>query len=138
MDPRTVDDARWRRLVLVNVALIAIFALHDLDHLRQGRSIEPGVIALGVIGDLAAITSLILSIRRNALAPLASTLLGFATALGFVFVHIVPDWGPLSQGYPDLPVDAISWIAAIVPIGIGMWLGFTGLATLRRRSPATV
>lgn len=43
---------------------------------------------------------------------------------------------PLSQGYPDLGVDALSWIAALVPLAAGLFLGFSGLA-VRRADGAT-
>jgi hypothetical protein len=61
---------------------------------------------------------------------------GFGTALGFLAVHIVPDWGPVSQGYPDLPADGLSWAAAIVPIFVAAWLGFVGLRAMRARTAA--
>jgi hypothetical protein len=119
------------------VALLAVLILHDLDHLRQGRSIEPLVVAIGVIGDLATITMVALVIRRHALAPLAATMVGFANFFGFIAVHVVPDWGPLSQGYPDLPVDGLSWAIVFIPMAAALWLGLMGLARLReQRRPA--
>ena len=125
--------ADWRRLTWAALAFLAVLILHDLDHLRQGRSIEPLVVAIGVIGDLATITMVALVIRRHALAPLAATVVGFANFFGFIAVHVVPDWGPLSQGYPDLPVDGLSWTIVFVPIAVALWLGLTGLAQLREQ-----
>jgi hypothetical protein len=124
------------RLLWPNLLLVATLLLHDLDHVRQGRDIEPAVIAIGIFGDVIALTSLALAITRHPLAPTAAVLVGFGTALGFLVVHIVPDWGPLSQGYPGTPVDALSWAAAIIPIFVAAWLGFAGLRATRAPSPA--
>jgi hypothetical protein len=122
------------RLLWPNLLLVATLLLHDLDHVRQGREIEPGVIGIGIFGDVIALASLALAITRHQLASPAAVLVGFGTALGFLAVHVVPDWGPLSQGYPDLPVDALSWAAATVPIFVAAWLGFAGLRAMRTRA----
>jgi hypothetical protein len=125
-----------KRLLWPNVLLVATMLLHDLDHVRQGRDIEPAVIGIGIVGDVIALTSLALAITRHPLAPTAAVLVGFGTALGFLVVHILPDWGPLSQGYPGTPVDALSWVAAIVPILLAAWLGLAGLRATRAPTPA--
>jgi hypothetical protein len=121
-----------RGLVLPALVLLTALVLHDLDHLRQGRSIEPLVIGLGVVGDIGAITALVLAVRGSRLAPVAAVLVGFATALGFVLVHVVPDWGPLSDGYPDLAIDGVSWILVAIPMAAALWLGANGVTALRR------
>jgi hypothetical protein len=113
--------------------LLAAVILHDLDHLRQGRSIEPLVVALGVIGDIAVITMVALAIRGSRWAPLAAVLVGFGNVLGFIAVHVIPDWGPLSDGYPGLAVDWLSWVAAVIPMAAAALLGFLGLSQLRGR-----
>ena len=127
---------RRSRLVWPNVLLLLTLLLHDLDNLRQGRDVEIPVIALGIMGDLLVVGSLVMAVRGHRLAAGMATLVGFAVALGFVLVHVIPDWGPLSQGYPDLGVDALSWIAALVPLAAGLVLGFSGLA-VRRADGAT-
>jgi hypothetical protein len=128
-----MDDARGgsRGLTWAAVGLLAAVVLHDLDHIRQGRTVEPLVIAIGVIGDIAVITMVALAIRGNRWAPLAAVLIGFANVLGFIAVHVIPDWGPLSDGYPDLPVDGVSWAIVFVPMAAALWLGVTGLLGLR-------
>lgn len=127
---------RSRPLVWANVLLLTTLVLHDLDHLRQGRGIEAPVVGLGILGDVLAVVSLVLALRGHRRAPAAAVAVGFATALGFIAVHVVPDWGPLSQGYPDLGVDVLSWVAAIVPLVAGVALGVTGLAAMRTRTAA--
>ncbi len=126
-----------RHLLWAALALLAVIVLHDLDHLRQGREIEPLVVGIGLIGDVTTLTMVALVIRRHRLAPLAATGVGFANFFGFIGVHVVPDWGPLSDGYPDLPVDTVSWVMVFIPIAVALWLGLTGLSLLRaQRHPA--
>ena len=97
------------------------------------------MVGLGVIGDIAALAMVALVVRGHPQAPLAATVVGFANALGFIAVHVVPDWGPLSDGYPGLRVDALSWTIVFVPIAAALWLALTGLSLLRaQRDPAPV
>lgn len=129
-------SAPSKQLTWAAVALLATVILHDLDHLRQGRSIEPLVVGLGVISDIATITMVALVIRGHRLAPLAATVVGFVTFFGFIVVHVIPDWGPLSDGYPDLAVDGLSWAIVFVPMAAALWLGLAGLAQLRAQRHA--
>jgi hypothetical protein len=124
---------RTRSLLLPALALLGAVILHDLDHLRQGRSIEGPVIGIGVIGDIAVITLVALAIRGSRWAPHAAVLVGFANFFGFIAVHVLPDWGPLSDGYPKLGVDTLSWIAVALPMAAGAVAGSVGLSILRRR-----
>ena len=130
--------ATANRLIWPNFALTTMAWLHDLDHARQVREVEPLVALLGLVGVFSTLVALGLAIARHALAPLASIVVGFGTAIGFFAVHVLPDWGPLADGYPDLPVDAISWIAAIIPIFVGIWVGVAGLRASRERPAARV
>lgn len=122
-----------RRLVWANMALLSLVWLHDLDHVRQVREVEGGVGFIGLLGVVATIGATALAIAGHRLAPHAAVLVGFGTAIGFVAVHLVPDWGPLSDGYPGLGVDATSWAIAILPIPVALWLAATGLRALRDR-----
>jgi hypothetical protein len=89
------------------------------------------VVALGVIGDISVITMVALAIRGSRWAPLSAVVVGLANFLGFIAVHVVPDWGPLSDGYPDLPVDGLSWAIVILPMAAAALLVLVGLPQLR-------
>jgi len=132
----SMDDPR-RALLPATVVLIVAQALHDLDHVRQGRSIEAPVLFLGGIAYVAAFAVLFLVLRRNRAAPAAAVLVGFGTAVGFVAVHVVPDWGPLADGYPEAGVDAGSWAVVLLDIAVAVWLGVVGLRARRGASPST-
>jgi hypothetical protein len=120
-----------RQLLWSALGLLAAVLLHDLDHLRQGRSVEPLVLAIGVVGDIAVITMAVLALRGSRLAPQAAILVGFANFFGFIAVHVVPDWGPLADGYPDISVDGLSWAIVYIPMAAALWLGVAGLVALR-------
>jgi hypothetical protein len=118
-------------LLWASIALLAAVVLHDLDHVRQGRSVEPLVVAIGVVGDIAAITAVALAIRGSRWAAHAAVLVGSVTFLGFIAVHVLPDWGPLADGYPGIGVDGLSWAIVYIPMAAALWLGATGLSALR-------
>jgi len=40
---------RRRALVKANLVLVALLVLHDLDHVRQGRSVATPVLAVGLL-----------------------------------------------------------------------------------------
>ena len=137
MSVETDSEPRHRRLLWANLALLTVVWLHDLDHVRQVREVEGPVGAIGLLGMAATILSLALTMSGSRFAAPYAALVGFGTALGFVAVHLVPDWGPLSDGYPDIPVDTTSWIAAIVPIPFALWLGISALRARSEASPAS-
>jgi hypothetical protein len=120
-----------RPILRASLALLAAVVLHDLDHVRQDRSVEPLVVAIGVIGDIAVITLVALAIRGSRWTSLAAVVVGFGNVLGFFAVHVIPDWGPLADGYPGLGVDAVSWIAVAIPMVVAAVLGVIGLRRLQ-------
>ena len=124
-------EQRNRSLLWASIALLAAVVLHDLDHVRQGRSVEPLVVAIGVVGDIAVITMVALAIRGSRWGPHAAVVIGFGNVLGFIAVHVIPDWGPLADGYPGIGVDGLSWAIVYIPMAAALWLGVTGLSALR-------
>jgi fatty acid desaturase len=127
-----VSPRRSRRLVAGNALLLGFFVVHALDHaVRQESAVPPGTSAVGAVGLATVLLALGLAVVGHPLAAAATTFVGFATAIGFVVVHVVPDWGPFSQPYPDIPVDDLSWVAMIVPAVVGLVVGGLGLSRLR-------
>jgi hypothetical protein len=114
-------------LIIPTLVLIVAEAFHDLDHVRQGRAIEAPVILLGVVAYLAAFTVLVLAAFRHPFRFVAATVVGFGTAIGFVLVHVLPDWGPYADGYPDASVDVASWVVLGLDIAVALWVGLGGL-----------
>jgi len=127
-----VSPRRSRRLVAGNALLVTILLLHALDHaLRQEAAVPGAVSAVGGAGLLFSLAALGLAAAAHRLDAAASVVVGFGTAVGFLAVHVAPDWGPFSQSYSDIPVDDLSWVAMFTPILAGLALGALGL--LHRR-----
>ena len=127
-----VSPRRSRPLVAGNALLLAILAGHALDHaLRQEAAVPGAVSAVGAAGFLTTLVALGLAVAGHRLDAAAGAVVGFGTTLGFLAIHVVPDWGPFSQPYSDIPVDDFSWVAMIVPIVAGAILGGLALTRLR-------
>ena len=76
---------------------------------------------------MTAIACLVLALVGHRLAPHASLLVGVGNVVGFVAIHILPRWSVLSDPYPDVPVDAISWFGVAAPMLAAFWLDLLGL-----------
>ena len=126
---------RRHLLVPANLLIVGLLAIHTLDHaLRQDAVVPAAGQALGLFGMLAALGSLALAARAGRLAPLVTGVVGMGTAAGFVVVHLLPDWGPFSQPYHGLGVDAASWLAMLLPMVGAALVGAAGLGMARARA----
>jgi hypothetical protein len=122
-------------LIVASIVMLGVHALHDLDHVRQGRSLEATVITLGVLAYAAGLAVLLMAWRRHPQTSHAAIAVGFATALGFVLVHVLPDWGPVADGYPGIDVDLLSWLIVVADIAGAAWLGWIGIdASMHRET----
>ena len=57
-------------------------------------------------------------------------------AVGVSAVHLLPDWGPLSDSLPDGSVDIWTWLAVFAEIGGAALVGVVALGVLRRNDYA--
>lgn len=125
-------------------AATAVFAVallvHGADHLRRGMDATSALVnALGTLQLLFAMLVVFLVFRRHSAAPPAAVIVGFASAVGFTVVHLLPDWfGPLSDSFVDAParanVTAFSWFAALFEIAADLAVAVAGVRVLRERS----
>ncbi|MFE3541932.1 hypothetical protein ACFXK0_03040 [Nocardia sp. NPDC059177] len=129
----------------ITTAVFAVALLvHGGDHLRRGLDVCSALVnALGTLQMLFAVLTIALVFRRHSAAPLAATLVGFGSAIGFTLVHVLPDWfGPLSDSFVNAPpqarVTGFSWFAALFEIAADLAIGIAGLYTLRARQAVTV
>ena len=120
----------------------AVFAVallvHGADHARRGvGELAPAVFWLGNAQTVGALAALFLVFTRNRWAPAAAIVVGFAGAVGFATVHLLPDWGPLSDAFPGAHshagVTVFSWFAALFEIGADLAFGAAGVYALRGR-----
>jgi hypothetical protein len=123
-----------RRLLIANSALAALLALHVADHvLRQPAGEQLGLVASlpGLLGTVAVFVSLVLVARNTKNAAQFAGLVGLATALGFVAVHLAPHWSMFSDPYEDRYLDAGSWIEMLAGLACGLWVAAEGLRVCR-------
>lgn len=123
-----------RRLVLTNAALAVLLIGHVVDHVvRQpdAAQLDGFANAPGIAGVVAVFASLGLLAARAPYAVEVAALVGAATALGFVAVHLLPHWGMFSDPYADRHLDAGSWIQMLTTLLAGALLAFEALS-LRR------
>ncbi|MFI6866011.1 hypothetical protein [Nocardia sp. NPDC050406] len=119
---------RWTTIVFA-IAL----AVHGADHFRRGMdTISMLVMTLGTIQTVLALATIALVFTHHRWAPLAAIGIGFASAIGFTVVHLLPDWfGPLSDSFFNPPASArvtgFSWFAALFEIAADLAIGIAGL-----------
>ncbi len=130
--------APWpRRFDVAAVVFAVALAVHAFDHLRRGMDVlSPAVFWMGNFQSLVAVVTLVLVVRRHRLALPLAVFIGFASAVGFVVVHLVPDFGPVSDSFcgarPAPHVTGFSWFAALFEIGADLLLGAVALEVMLR------
>ena len=116
-----------RSLVTANVVFVAVNLLHTADHQRQGTDgLATEILVGGSALTIAAIASLALAWRRSKNAPLFAVVLGLSGAAGIAASHIAPHWSALSDSYPEIGADALSWAVMLVEIGGALLLAYAG------------
>ncbi len=121
-----------KELIAGNLLLVALLVVHTLDHvLRQDAPVPAATAFAGLAGIVAAVFALGLALAAHRLAPAGTAFVGIATAVGFVAIHVFPEWSVFSQPYADIDADAISWTAMIVPAVVGVGVGAIGVRAAR-------
>ena len=121
------------RLGAAAALFLAANILHTLDHLRQGVDrLAAEVVAGGTLLTLAAVLALVLALRRDPRAAVVCTGVGVAGALGIAASHLAPHWSALSDPYPDLGVDVLSWAVMLAEIAAALVLAVAGAREVTR------
>jgi len=123
-----------RRLLLANLVLAVLLVGHIADHtLRQpaGGQLDGAANAPGLLGALAVFISFGLVAAGYRYAPHMACVIGILTALGFVAVHLAPNWSMFSDPYADRSLDTASWIQMLTALTGGLLLAYEA----RRAAP---
>src|SRR3954447_23741849 len=124
-------------LLRANIIFVAVNLLHTADHQRQGtEGLTWEIYVGGSAITLAAVASLVLAARRDERAPTFGAVLGLSAAAGIAASHIAPHWSALSDSYPQIHADAISWVVVLLEIGGALLLAAVSARELRRASSA--
>jgi hypothetical protein len=130
--------AAWRGVDRAGVltAAAAMFVagnlIHTADHLRQGTGrLTTEVLAGGTVLTLAAFAALWLAWRHHAHAAAFAAVVGVTGAVGISAAHLLPHWSALSDSYPDIGVDALSWAIVLIEIATATGLAVVAIRTAR-------
>jgi Na+/proline symporter len=135
-------DPDWMLRLTTVVFVVALF-VHGADHMRRGMEVVSTTVTVaGSIQILLALLTALLVFRRSRWAPVAAIVVGFASAIGFTMVHLLPDWfGPFSDSFIDAPPEArvigFSWFAALFEIAADIAIGIAGMRVLQGRRVIT-
>ncbi len=128
------DILRWAA-----IAFVIGWGIHALDHLRRGMSASPAFIMVaGMIQGLFVAVAVVMALRRHRRAPEAAIAIGFVSAAGFTYAHLLPTFLPGYQdsfiSLPHINVTWFSWFSALTEIGTGIVFAIVGI---RARHGAT-
>ncbi|HEY2599938.1 MAG TPA: hypothetical protein VGI67_00150 [Thermoleophilaceae bacterium] len=124
-------------LAVAAVAFVAANVLHTLDHVRQGLGgLTFEIVLGGTTLSVLAIVVMLMALRHHPRAPAFCAVVGISGAVGVAASHLAPHWSALSDPYPDLHVDALSWIVMLGEIGAALALAIVALRELRRQAGA--
>lgn len=114
---------------------------HGLDHFRRGMSASPPFIMVaGMVQGVLVVIAVAMVLRQHPRAPRAAVVVGFGSALGFTYAHLLPTVLPGYQDSfispPHLNVTWFSWFSALAEIGTAVVVGVAGIqaANDRRRT----
>lgn len=135
------DQHRYPRRPFLRWAAVAFFigwGIHALDHLRRGMSASPPfIMAIGAVQGVLVATTLITVVTHRSRAPMAAVLVGFGSAVGFSFAHLLPTVLPGYQdsyvSAPHINVNWFSWISALTGISTALVFGFAGVEAVQNR-----
>jgi cyanate permease len=136
-EPDLLTAPRW--LTVAMIVFAAALGLHGLDHLRRGMTASPpSIMVAGTIQTLLVAVALVLVLRHHRWASEAAIFVGFGSAVGFTYAHVLPTFLPGYQDSftsgPRINVTWFSWLTAVAEIGAGLVLGYVGLQARRRQT----
>jgi cephalosporin-C deacetylase-like acetyl esterase len=115
------------RLAGAAALFLAANLLHTLDHVRTGLDrLTPEILGAGTVLTVATVLALVLALRHDARSPVICAGVGLGGALGVAAAHLAPHWSALSDPYPDLGLDALSWAVMLAEIAAGIVLAVAG------------
>lgn len=126
-----MDDDRMLRWT--TAAFVVGSLVHAADHQRRGMDVLTAAVqVLGYSGFVVTAVIAVAVFRRHPLAPVIAASGGAALVLGFLAVHWLPDWGPLSDTLLTGDPDWQSRVASLLEIVTAAAMVAAALVQLRR------
>jgi hypothetical protein len=124
-------------LAVAAVTFVAANILHTLDHFRQGVSgLSSEILVGGTALSVLAIVVMVMALREHPRAPAFAAVVGLSGAVGIASSHLLPHWSALSDSYPQIHADALSWVIVLIEIGAALGLAVVAIRELRRQPAA--
>jgi hypothetical protein len=124
-------------LAVAAVTFVAANILHTLDHFRQGVSgLSSEILVGGTTLTVLAIVVMVMALREHPRAPALAAVVGLSGAVGIAASHLLPHWSALSDSYPQIHADALSWVIVLIEIGAALGLAVVAIRELRRQLAA--
>jgi hypothetical protein len=121
--------------MVTSVALVVANALHTADHVRQRFvGLDWEILAGGTAISVLAVITLVVTLRHDRRAPLMAVAVGLLVAGGVLASHVAPYWSALSDPYPAIHADLLSWAVMLAEVAAGLLLAVAGSSALRRRT----
>lgn len=125
------------RLACAAALFVAVNVLHSLDHVRQGfDGLTPEILSVGTLLALVALVALVLALRADPRAAIVCAGVGLSGALGIAASHLAPHWSALSNPYPEIGVDALSWAVMLAELTAALLLAVAGWREVTRHTTA--
>lgn len=122
-----------RRCLLSTTTFLGVLTvLHDIDHVRQGRTLPVVLYGVALFALLTIAVVLALLLRRHRFAGISATAQGVATIVGVGAVHVAPQWSSLSDSYAAAHADALSWAIILAMMFNGLALALWAASSARR------
>jgi len=119
-------------LTVTSIALVAVNALHTADHIRQRFvGLDWEILAGGSALSVPAVATLIVTLRHDRRAPLVAAATGLLVVGGVLASHVAPHWSALSDPYPAIHADLLSWAVMLAEVAAGLLLAVAGISALR-------
>lgn len=113
--------------------LFVLTVIHDLDHLRQGRTLHFELYGVALVALASTASVYALARRHHRLASWAAVIVGAGTLVGVAGVHVAPHRSFFSGPYPAARADLVSWAIIVAMMATGVVMGLIGLAAFGRR-----
>jgi hypothetical protein len=113
------------RLAQLNLLVFVLLVGHVVDHSvnQPTRDLPVTGGLFGIAGFVLVAASATIALKRSPWAPAVSLYAGAMTAIGFVAIHLLPQWsGAISDPYWDFDANALSWVLLLAPLAASLAL----------------